>query len=188
MKFLIIGINESQRKLIAKKTYGAIEVSHPNELDTFLTKDSLENYAIVYIANDESSKNKEYMSFEKKLDDINEFPLCVTSITTLPLDTELEKQAVALNERYILHNATIKMLRECAEYGIIKIEKYEDKEEIVVSHELKNGRTEEVRYLLDRFTDTLLSPKQNRDFALLTQQLLYARENKLIAPDIKKTN
>lgn len=178
MKYLITGIDEKQRKLITERTYGAIEVSHPDKLNAFLTKDSLENYTIVYIANDDSSKDKEYTAFEKKLDDIKEFPLCVTSITTLPLDTDLEKQAVALNERYMLHNATIKMLRECASYGIITIEKHADREEILVSHALDNGKTKEVRYLLDRFADTLLSPAQNRDFALLAQQLLYAKENK----------
>lgn len=178
MKYLIVGINKNQRKLITENTYGAIDVSHPSELDAILTENSLENYTIVYVANDDSLNDKDYTAFEKKLDDIKEFPLCVTSITTLPLDTDLEKQAVALNERYVLHNATVDMLRECAEYGIIKIEKNKDKEEIFVSHELENGRTKEVRYLLDRFTDTLLSPAQNRDFALLTQQLLYAKKNK----------
>lgn len=176
MKYLIIGIDKKQRKIVTENTYGATEVSDLNELDVLLTADSLENYTLVYIANDNSTKDKAYATFEKKLDDIKEFPLCVTSITTLPLDTDLKKQATALNERYVLHNATVKMLRECAEYEIIKIEKDNEKEEIIVSHALDNGASKEMRYLLDRFVDTLLNPAQYRDFALLTQQLLCAKE------------
>lgn len=175
MKYLIIGFNEEQRKLVAETTYNAIEITHPEKLDVYLTEESLENYTLVYIANDETSNDEKYVAFEEKLEDIKNFPICVTSITTLPLDTNLEKQVVALNERYLLHNATVKMMRECAKYGIIQVETHEDREEIVVSHMTDNGSSE-FRYLLDRFADTLLTTEQNRDFALLVQQLLYAKE------------
>lgn len=175
MKYLVIGIDEEQRRLITEKTHGSIEIEHPDKLQDYLTEESMENYTLVYIANDETSKDKKYIAFEEKIEDIKNFPVCVTSITTLPLDTNLDKQVDALNERYLLHDATVKLMRECAKYGIIQVETHEGREEIIVSHMTDNG-SKEFRYLLDRFADTLLAPEQNRDFALLVQQLLYAKE------------
>ena len=175
MRYLITGYDPEQRRIVTNLTKNALEISELCGLDEYLTPDSKENYTLVYIANDESVHDENYIAFEKKLDDIKEFPTCVTSITTLPLDTNLEKQAASLNERMVLHNATVKMMRECAEYGIIQIDKSSGVEEIIVSHETDSG-TKVFRYILDRFADFLLAKEQSNDFALLVQQLLYAKE------------